>query len=213
MVIVVMLLGILLLFAGVLVFLLPEKFWRGLTPRGSRWENQASTAGLFMFFGLGWLGLMVLIIYSGALWLGWRSAQWVEVKGTVLESRLVETRQIRSTNPAYRAQVVYHYQSGGREHRGKRVDFADSWIVDRAEMAEVLRTRYAPGATVAVFVDPRNAAQSVLEPGVPPMAIILFCLGGVFIAISSWQLRALFRDWQGDRLGSPESQRRYRRRG
>lgn len=205
-----MLLGVLLLLAGGLAFLMPEKAWRGLSNRGSRWENQASTAGLLTFAGLGWLGLMILIVYSGALWLGWRSTQWMEVKGTVLESRLVETRQVRSTNPAYRAQVRYRYQADGREQHGLRVDFAGSSTVDRVGVEEDLRTRYAPGAVVAVFVDPADGAESVLEPGVPPKAAILACLGMAFSVISSWQLVALGRDWHGDRLVSPGSRRQRR---
>lgn len=205
-----MLLGILLLLAGGLVFLMPEKAWRGLTNRGARWENQASTAGLLTFAGLGWLGLMILIVYCGALWLGWRSTQWVEVKGTVLESRLVETRQVRSTNPAYRAQVLYRYQADGREQHGLRVDFAGSSMGDRAAVEETLHTRYAPGADVVVFVDPRDGAESVLEPGVPPKAAILAFLGMAFSVISSWQLVALWRDWHGDRLVAPAARRRKR---
>jgi len=206
----VMFLGVLLLLAGGVTFAFPEKAWRGLTARGSRWENQASTAGLLTFAGLGWLGLMLLIVYSGALWLGWRSEQWAEVAGTVLESRLVETRQVRSLNPAYRVEVVYRYVSEGREHRGSRVDFAGSSTVDRAWAEEALRTHYAPGAGLAVFVDPGDGAQSVLEPGVPPKAAILVGFGVALLAISSWQLRTLSKDWHGDRLVPPESRRRNR---
>lgn len=209
-----MLLGLLLLLAGGLTFLLPEKMWRGLTTHGSRWANQASTSGLLIFAGLGWLGLMLLIVYSGVLWLGWRSEQWVKVPGTVVESRLVETRQVRSTNPAYRAQVVYSYVSEGREHRGERVDFAGSATVDRAGVEEALRTRYAPGAGVTVQVDPADGAQSVLEPGVPPKAAILAGLGLVLLVLSSWQVRALLRDWEGDGLVSsgPRPRNRGKRR-
>jgi len=208
MMLLVMLPGILLPLAGVLGFLLPEQVWRGLTTRGSRWANQASTAGLLVFGGLGWLGLMLLVVYGGALWLGWRSTHWVEVAGTVVERRLVETRQVRSTNSAYRADVIYRYVREGREHRGERVDFAGSSTVDRAAVEEDLRTRYAPGAGVAVFVDPADATQSVLVPGVPPKAAILAGLGLVFLAIASWQVRALLRDWDGDGLVPAEPRRR-----
>lgn len=205
--IVVIAFGFVLMIAGAGAFAVPEKAWRKLTPHGSRWANQASTAGLLTFAGLGWLGLMILIVYSGALWLGWRSTEWVEVKGTVLQSRLVETPQVRSTNPAYRAQVRYRYQADGSEQHGLRVDFAGSSMGDRAAVEEALRTRYAPGAEVLVFVDPRDGAESVLEPGVPPKAAILACLGMAFSVISSWQLVALWRDWHGDRLVAPVARR------
>lgn len=206
-----MLLGILLLLAGVAVFALPEKAWRGLTTRGSRWANQASTAGCLIFAGLGWLGLLLVILYSGALWSGWRSTQWTEVAGTVLESRLIETRQVRSTNPAYRAEVVYRYQADGHEQRGTRVDFAGSSTVDRSGVEEELRTRYVPGASVAVFVDPGDGTQAVLVPGVPPKAAILASLGVVLLAVAFWQLRSLWRDWEGE--GRAPAAPRGRKRG
>lgn len=205
-----MLIGILLLTASVLTFLLPENAWRGLTARGSRWANQASTSGFLFFTGLGWLGLVLVILYSSALWLGWRSEHWVEVAGTVIDSRLAETRQVRSTNPAYRAEVVYRYRAEGREQRGTRVDFAGSSTVDRAGVEEDLRTRFAPCADVAVFVDPSDGAQSVLVPGVPAKAAIFAALGALLVAIASWQLIALGRDWNGDRLVAPEARRRRR---
>ncbi len=208
-----MLIGVLLLLAGVLAFIFPEKAWQGLMPRGSRWANQASTSGLLLFTGLGWLGLILLIVYSGALWLGWRSEQWMAVTGSVVESRLVETRQIRSTNSAYRAQVVYRYEADGRVQHGMRVDFAGSSTPDRAYVEEQLRTRYAPGAALTVFVDPNDGAQSVLEPGLPAKAVILGCLGLAFVAIAAWQLRALLSDWDGDGLVSPAPRRRNRKKG
>jgi Protein of unknown function (DUF3592). len=209
---VLMILGVLLLGAGLLAFSLSEKAWRDLTPRGSRWANQASTSGLLIFAGLGWLGLMLVIVYSGAVWLGWRSEQWAAVTGTVVESRLVETRQVRSTNPAYRAQVVYRYEVDGGERRGERVDFANSYTSDREFVEEELRTRFAPGAVVTVFVDPRDGTQSVIERGAPAMALILGSLGLSFVVIAAWQLRALLRDWDGDDLVSPTSRQRNRRK-
>lgn len=194
------LLGILLLLAGVLAFLLPEQAWRELTSRGSRWSNQASTAGLLIFAGIGWLGLMLMIVYGGSLWLGWRSEKWVQTPGTVIESSLVAARQVRSTNPAWRAHVVYQYDADGREQRGTRVDFAASSTGDRAWVEELLRTRYAPGATVDLWVNPGDSSQSVLTPGAPPKAAILSALGAVLLLVSIFQLLSLFRDWHGDAL-------------
>lgn len=203
-----MLLGLLLLVAGVLAFMFPEQAWRDMMPRGSRRANQASTSGLLIFSGLGWLGLMLLLANCVALWMGWRSERWTVVTGTVVESRLVEMRQVRSTSPAYRAHVVYRYWADGREQVGDRLDFADSSTVGREWVEEQLRTRYPSGAAVTVFVDPSDGLRSVLEPGVPDKAVILGFVGLAFVAIGAWQLRALRPDWEGDGLVKSKPRRR-----
>lgn len=203
-------LGSVLMTAGVIALWVPAKAWRGMMPLGSRWQNQASTSGLLIFAGLGWIGGSLLLLYGHSLWLGWRSGDWVEVEGTVLESRLVETSPVRTTNFIYRADVVYAYSAQGTEARGARVDFAGSSTVDRGAVEEALRTRFAPGAKVAVFVDPADVTQSVLEPGVPPKAGILVGLGVGLLAVAAWQVRALLRDWDGDGLVSGESRPRSR---
>lgn len=203
--------GFLLLVAGVLALMLSEKSWRGLMPRGSRWANQASTTGLLIFSGLGWIGVTLMLLYGHAVWLGWRSAQWVEVTGVVEESRLVETRSVRTTNLSYRPEVIYEYTMNGEMQRGTRVDFAGSATVDRDFVEGELRTRYAPGAAVAVFVDPSDATQSVLMPGVPDKAAIFVGLGAALLAVAIWQLRALLRDWEGDGKSKAKSSRKRKR--
>lgn len=203
-------LGSVLMSAGVMTMWVPENAWRAMVPRDSRWQNQASTSGLLIFAGLGWIGATLLLLYGHALWHGWRSSDWVEVDGTVIESRLVQTSPVRATIFTYRADVVYAYSAQGTEARGTRVDFAGSSTLDRAAVEEELRTRLAPGAKVAVFVDPADVTDSVLERGVPPKAYIFFGLGVALLAIAGWQLRALLRDWEGDGLvpGEPRPRKR-----
>lgn len=203
-------LGIVLPLVGVLVSQLPENMWRGVTTRGSRWANQASTSGMLVFAGLGWIGVTLIVLYGNAVWLGWRSTQWVEEEGTVLESQLVETRLVRTTNFSYRPEVIYGFSVNGEAQRGTRVDAAGSSTLDRDFVEEELRTRYAPGAKVAVFVDPYDATRSVLVPGVPAKASTLVGLGAALLAVAAWQLRALFCDWEGDGLVASEPRRKKR---
>jgi hypothetical protein len=200
--------ALVLLVAGLATMLCPAGMWAGIARRGSRMANQASMSGLFFFGGLGWLGGALLILYAVACWQGWRSGKWIEVSATVIESRLVETRQIRSTNPAWRVDVFYEYAAGGRMHRGSRLDFAGSSSVDRMSVERDLAARFSPGALLTVRVDPRDASNSVIEPGVPGKAAIFVFLGGVFVAIACWQLRALFLDWNFE--GSDARQKRSR---
>lgn len=193
---------------GLLVPMLPARVWAGMTKRGSRLANQTSTSAFLIFSGLGLIGVMLVAVYSFAAWQGSRARNWTTVAATVLESRVIETRQIRSTSPAYRPEVVYSYEVDGVAYRGSRVDFAGSTTTDRQWVETTLRLRYEPGSRVTVHVNPSNPAESVIEPGTPAKALILTGLGLVFVIIAVWQLLALARDWHGDRLLEKASRRR-----
>ncbi|MCC6414327.1 MAG: DUF3592 domain-containing protein [Opitutaceae bacterium] len=200
--------GIASLVAGLLVMWCPAGAWAGLTLRRSYCANQASMAGALCFGGLG-SGGAALLLFSGAdLWHGWRSQNWHPVEAVVTASRLVEVRQIRSTNPAYRADVTYRYNVVGRTHAAQRIAFGAMATPDHAAVDAELATRFAPGATLTVRVDPDDPEEAVIDPGVQPKAGILGTLGAIFFAVSLWQMRGLWRDWEGDHLVPQESRRK-----
>ncbi len=209
-----LLLGIvaLILFAaGLLAFLCPAGLWSSLTARGSRWVNQASTAGALLFAGLGLGGAALLLVSVSDVWRGWESERWSEVEATVLAARLIEVRQIRSTEPAYRPEVSYRYTVANREHIAARVDFGAIATPDRETAERELGARFSPGMILTAYYDPQNPAEAVIVPGIQAKAGILGVLGVILVGIAVWQLLALIRDWDGQRLvpASVPAQRRH----
>lgn len=198
--------------AGLLALMLPRKVWIGLMPARSRWSNQASVAGALLFGGLALGGGVLVAISLSDLLTGWRSQRWVPVEAKVVESRLTEVRQIRSTNMAYRPAVVYRYEVAGRGHEAQQVAFGAMATPDRAAVESDLATRFAVGASLQVWVNPADPTEAVIEPGVQFMAGVRVTLGLVLLAIGLWQLVALWRDWEGDRLTAPARKRQPRRK-
>lgn len=203
--------GVASLVAGLLVMWCPVGAWAGLTPRRSHWANQASMAGALCFGGLGFGGAALLVISGADLWHGWRSQNWHPVEAVVTASRLVEVRQIRSTNPAYRADVVYRYRIDGQHFTASRLAFGNLATPHREAIEEDLRTRYSLGTTLTAYADVTSPTQAVLIPGVQPKAGIMSALGLVFVLIAGWQLTHLFRDWHGDQLFPEKRKPRTRR--
>lgn len=185
---------------GLLLFLLPVSLWSGWFPGRSPWANQASVAGALLFSGLGLGGGAGLLSAGGDLFWGWRSRMWVPVEATVVDSRLVRVNQVRSTNPGFRHAVTYRYEAGGGVRVADRVAFGARVSPDHAAMEAERARRFAAGAPLIVRVAPDDPAQAVIEPGVQPKVGILAALGAVFLGISVRQLRALRRDWWGERL-------------
>ena len=123
---------------------------------------------------------------------GLRSMRWPSVRGRVTSSEFKDGpfsgRYIRTTTG--RALVTYQYEVNGHEVTGTRVfvgdqDFGSAYEAQR-------RTRhYYPGVSVAVYYDPREPSQSVLERGVPWARRWKFFMGvallvaGVAVIISS----------------------------
>lgn len=191
--------GVLILFSGLLVLLVAETTWQRLMPQFSRWANQASVAGLLLFVGLEWLGLTLLASGSGDVWHGWQSQRWEPVDAHVVDSRLIEVRQFRSSTPAYRADVTYSYVAGGRERRAERLDFGDTSTSNRSLVEDRLLRQFAPGSRVTARVNPDAPEEAVLEPGVTLHAALITAFGATLFLVGLFQVTRLLSDWNGDR--------------
>jgi hypothetical protein len=198
---------------GLLMGLLPASLWARVFAKTSRWSNQMSTMMLGVALGLTLIGAAALLGNAGDLYRGWKSSTWTQVEAVVETSRLVEVSQIRSTNPAYQAEVSYRYEVGGRTLRASRVSFGSDATADRAWVEELLATRYAPGGSLPAFVNPDDPADAVLTPGWQGRAAVFAALGVAFVAIGAWLLRGLLTDWHGDRYAERRAAPKRRRRG
>ena len=182
--------------AGLLVWLLPERWWRALAGK-SRWANQTSTGALLLFCGMTALGGWIFAVNAGEFHQAWQSENWRRTTGTVVAGRVVEVGRIRSSSPAFRAQVDYVYDVGGRGHRGGRLAFGASPTGDREWVEQELRTTYAKGTTLPVFYDPEKPWKSVLKPGWNLMHGVYASLALVFMGVGGYSLRMLHKSWEG----------------
>lgn len=111
-----------------------------------------------------------------------RTREWPSVRGRIVESRRGEEgyRDLASTASRIRPVPIvrYAYEVGGVAYRGHRIDAGEG--VGEDEIDGILR-RYPVGAEVAVFHDPKNPKEAVLERQVPK-DVARGCLAGLGIA-------------------------------
>lgn len=194
--------GLAAFIAGLVAGATPAALWSRMFSKRSRWSHQMSTMMLGVAVGLILIGAAALLGNGHDLYRGWRSASWPQVNAVVETNRLVEVSQLRSTNPAYRADVGYRYERGGHTLSASRVSFGSDATADRASVEERLATRYAPGASIPAFVNPDDPTDAVLVPGWQGRAAVFAALGMAFVAIGAWFLRGLITDWSGDRYAA-----------
>ncbi len=87
---------------------------------------------------------------------------WQSTTGTVLMSSVQSSYSSRShsTYPV----VVYQYEVNGQRYQSQRIKAGEQFINVRViGQAETTVNRYPIGATVTVYYDPKNPAESVLE--------------------------------------------------
>ncbi len=64
----------------------------------------------------------------------------------------------------YGADIEYTYKVGSKEYRGNKVCLCSQFMTSWQGPAKERCARYPVGATVDVYVNPRDADESVLEP-------------------------------------------------
>lgn len=195
--------GGLILTTGLLVLLLPNKLWIYCTPKRSKLANQTSMAALLLFGGLLTIGIGLICLYGMDAYLGWRSTKWKEVEATVISNEIVEIRQVRSVNNAYRPQVDYSYTVDGIDYISNEFDFSTLSTVDKTWLEEQLNQHFPPGAKIIAYVNPSSPSQATLYTGIPEKALIMAAMGIAFLAIGSYYVRMLLRDWNGDATTKP----------
>ena len=108
---------------------------------------------------------------------GQASEAWPTVAGTVMDSRLVA---LGEKNRSVGVEVSYRYAVDGRDFDGTRIRFADITTGGRSDPATVQK-RYPAGAEIRVHVDPQDATNAVLEPGVFGQVYGVLAAGAAFL--------------------------------
>jgi hypothetical protein len=133
-----------------------------------------------------WIALLICLLIPGGIacaivwiqWRYWRLRSWKETTGRIESARLV-AREVRSTRfrtfgsgsdtdfvtdqtarTGNIAEVSYSYAVGTNTYRGNRVSPAKS--PDSSEAVAILK-RYPPGKVVAVYYNPNNPGECILE--------------------------------------------------
>lgn len=114
------------------------------------------------------------------------SRGWPSVPGLITASEITSNTSIgaygSATTTSYHTKVSYGYRVQGHDYESGRVTFGS--VGSSYERAKEVANRYPLGMDVAVFYDPANPAQSVLEPGKEPPLINrlgpgVFALAGI----------------------------------
>jgi hypothetical protein len=139
------------------------------------------------------LPMVFILIGVAVLWFGVaeflkakEAANWKSVDGVILQSEVKsDIRETRENNRTrkYRvfwAEIKFRYQIEGKELTGNRIRFGE-FESDSPESAEVDVMKFPVGKTVAIFFNPENPSESVLETEMQGGVFLLIGLGALFI--------------------------------
>ena len=119
---------------------------------------------------------------------GSASRRWPRTTGCVTRS-FVLVGKPDGEGQTYTPNVEYEYRVEGVKYLGATMQYGQMGFSYRG-WAERAIAGYPPGASVAVFYDPRRPAVAVLVPGTSRWNLILVAVGVVFLAaaLRIWQL-------------------------
>lgn len=127
-------------------------------------------------FGLVFLGLMRRGIRQAS-----ESARWPCVSGTVLATSVRHDEH-------YFPVVTYRYEFGGKKYVGSRLSVFERGYTF-ASSAEAETSRFSPGQSVPVYVNPAAPNQAVLQPGSNSgLAGVMATCGALIAGFGLWVL-------------------------
>jgi hypothetical protein len=94
------------------------------------------------------------------------SQGWPATTGRITDAHVNHSTSTDSdgdSSDSYSAQVSYEYQALGQPHTGTRISFGFAKSYNSRHQAENELARYPLGAQVAVYYNPSNPAEVVLE--------------------------------------------------
>lgn len=139
-------------------------------------------AGIFFVLGLGVSYYGYRLIRKARA-----SAQWPAVQGKI-ESSTVDVEREREEDSdgdihyerKYIPNIVYQYQVDGMDFMGDQISFGSTSSSSQG-WAYKMRDQYPEGAEVAVYYDPENPQEAVLQPGAKGATYIVMVIGVVFV--------------------------------
>jgi hypothetical protein len=133
------------------------------------WQVLFTVGGLFL------VGLAVRNMFRGSA-----SRRWPQAPGRILRS-VVLVEKDPDGSEGFMPQVEYEYVVGRTTYRGMRLRYGQIGSASRRRAKRVI-ARYQAGASVSVFVDPRNPGNAVLIPGRDWGNLAIALAGAAFLA-------------------------------
>ena len=120
------------------------------------------------------------------------SRSWQEVPGTIavsgVQNYMSQAGGGHGRAPLKRSVVAYTYEAGGQTLTGNRAAFGTplGFGMGLGGFASAQSERHEPGASVSVWVDPRNPANSVLRRAAPSsVALTAIALAVLVLGLAS----------------------------
>ena len=109
-------------------------------------------------------------LYS--LWKGKKSEEWETATGIITKSHVTDlsVQKGHGTCPI----VHYQYSLDNRAYKSDRITWGNVHASGARDASQQVADRYREGMEVTVYYNPRNADESVLEPG--PATVTLLSL-------------------------------------
>jgi hypothetical protein len=145
---------------------------------------------------IGAIGLILIAVSAISLVKAQATKNWPSVAGKVIRAQIVPVEKIREKKQKlvlFRPEVVYSYTVDGKEFVTDTIRADLSAQAQTAE-AELLLEKYPAGQSVAVFYNPANPAEAVLEPGRNPQTQSLLICGIALVVVSTIMLVVRFRE-------------------
>ena len=121
------------------------------------------------------------------------SETWLTVRGTVSVSEAIRTPNGKNMKFEYR------YTVNGRSYRSGHVNYSQDLEASFVFDPWAAVNRYPTGSTVAVYYDPRNPRDALLEPGVAPAikwALVAGVVAVIFGIVLSLRMAERYQeDW------------------
>ena len=147
-------------------------------------------------------GLRVIFMEAGLfllwkLWGNWHYAQqsshWQTTQGKVLHSGVdaqTDTDEEGTRRTTYRARVIYQYELAGQHYQSDHISFNEGVRTNNFHSQELIAARYPQEKGIAVYYNPRDPQETVLERRVSAffttiLFALVFLLLGIFVLVSS----------------------------
>lgn len=145
---------------------------------------------------------------SGAkCWLAFASRRWPRTRAVIVRTDLVEIPM--EDGVSFQVVVEYIYEVGDAEYRNTNLAFvADQQFAER-EPAQRFANRFPVQAEFQVAYNPREPAQSVLQPGFESPGFPILILGLGFLLVLGGGLMIWSAVFLGPASGAEQALNRY----